>query len=397
MKKSRRGISIGLLLVCVAMVMGFVGLVLEFALIHHVRRQMQGACDAAALAGAVELLDDDVLRPGTTPDPTDDVRAARRAAAGYGGANVVAGNQALVETAEQGRHADVQAYWMQDPSNLHSPLTDYRLARQANTLRVRTERSRRRGNALPLWIGPLLGIGQANVGCDSLATVDQRIYGFRPIGGGTVPVVPLTALHRGDSDSWWSQANAQARPHVNDRYTVDYRTGQVQPGPDGIPEVLLRSKLDHGHAQDAGNFGVLTLPSAAALGGSGWLSLFTRQLQDGLRSSDLVSQGGSISAVSGSAATVQGMDDLSHEWISPLLAARGLNRVWPLYGSKSSQGGSVQYQITGFGAGCLADVYTDQDGQLFLVVQPSLLATRTALVRAGEQLNPWIARLTLTR
>ena len=73
---SRRGAVALLAVVLMLTMLTIVGVVVEMSVLYHVEIQLHGAADAATLAGAAELIDDDVLYPNRPADQRDDV--ARR-------------------------------------------------------------------------------------------------------------------------------------------------------------------------------------------------------------------------------------------------------------------------------------------------------------------------------
>lgn len=374
---------------------GLLGLALEFALVYHVQQQLQAGTNAAALAGAMELIDEDVLYPGRmaalgSQAAADDVAAAQQAALGYGQVNIAGGTRMFSNAASK-QPPPVLAGWLAEPLELSTPLVPWPQAGMANALVVHAERSDRWGNALPLWIGPLLGVGQADVQATATACVDQRVYGFRPVQGSLIPVVPLAALGWGTDDAWTVQAAVPAQAGVNDRFMVNYANGGVAAGADGIPEVVLCTpKISGGQEVLPGNLGCLRLSS-----GSAPLD-FARQMRDGPGEMDLVELGGALAVPPGGSLLVAGASEF--EGMLPELAwqIRGLRRAWPLYQARHAAAGAVQFELAGFAAGCVVDVYVEE-GRVCLVVQPAVLVSRTALVHSAAGWNPWLGRLALVR
>jgi hypothetical protein len=375
---------------------GLLGLALEFALMQHVQDQLQAGTNAAALAGAMELIDEDVLYPGRLAllgpsAAADDVAAAEQAALQYGQVNVAGGVRMFADVANK-QPAPLAFGWLAEPLDLDSPLEPWPQAGRANTLVVHAERSERWGNALPLWIGPLLGVAQADVQATAAACVDQRVHGFRPVQGSVIPVVPLAALGWGSNDAWTEQAAAPVQAGVNDRYTVNYSSGQVTAGADGIPEIVLCTpQYSAGQQVLAGNLGCLRLNAMTTA------QDFARQLQEGLRPADLAELGGQLAVPPGGTLTLSGAGEF--EALLPSLAGNvlGLRRAWPLYLSRQSSGsGGEEFELAGFAAGSVVDAYVD-NGRSCLVVQPAVLVSRTALVHATAGWNPWLGRLCLVR
>lgn len=390
----RRGALSGILVIVLILLFAILGLALELGLLSHVQIQLQTASDAAALAGVAELLDENVLRPGASPDWSDDIEAALARAQQYAANNIACGQSVLIEANPENHPAgDFVVAWLDSSTDRHEAPQLYDVAGRCNTLIVRGVRNLKRGNPVPLWFSPVLGIGSADVMSESRATLDQRVYGFRPQSGGAIPVVPVAALGRGSEEAWLEQSQTTPIEDVNDRYTVDYRTGVVTDGADGIPEVELKAPVGNEHAQE-GNFLLLDFDAE-----SGEQGRFSRQVEVGLLATDLVDQGGQLALDPSGRLLVPGVG-VRDSALTQLRTIVGQNRVWPLFTSRTDEDGETTVVLTGFAAGRIVDVRTNEDDEAVVLVQASTLVTATALVRdlgPDEQPNTWIARLCLTR
>ncbi|MCA9249296.1 MAG: hypothetical protein KDA42_19375, partial [Planctomycetales bacterium] len=76
---------------------------------------------------------------------------------------------------------------------------------------------------------------------------------------------------------------------------------------------------------------------------------------------------------------------------------RGQKRVFPLGEILSANDGSSGLRVRQFAAGRVVDCYTEMNGTLILIVQPTLMQTATALARTGQSPNPWIGKVVRTR
>lgn len=394
--RPRHGFVSGTVVLATILLLAVIGLALELGLLYHVELQLQNACDSAALAGAPALLDEDVLRTSTAIDQADNVLAAQQAALDFGTSNVAAGMPMTFNVSDDNDpQSDIVVGWVEDPNDRRSPFIPWTGTEPYNTLQVRGVRSRARSNAVPLWLGSLFGIASADVRAEARATLDQRVYGFRPIGNTSTPVVPLAVLHQGTAEAWIEQATAAAAG-TNDNFAVDSLTRAIQAASDGIPEIELRMALAGAGDDDdtTGNVVGLLLGSDHFKSG-----LFERQLNVGLQAGDLQAWGGQLALDDSGSLLVPGVDRLPQSVIALMQSIAGQNRVWPLFGSMSEIGGEPHYALTGFAAGRLVEARVE-DAEIVLVVQPSVLVTSTALVRPlgpGQMLNPWIAKVQLTR
>lgn len=383
-----------MLVVALILLFAVLGLALEIGLIQHVKIQLQTATDAAALAGATELLDESVLRPGSSPDWNDDIELALVQSQLFASSNIACGQPVTILPNPQNDLAgDFVVSWLNSSTNPDEVLQTYAEAGRCNTLMVRAARTAARGNPVPLWFSPVVGIGTADVLAQSQATLDQRVFGFRPRGLGAIPVVPLAALGKGSEEAWFEQSQTTPVEDVNDRYTVDYRTGVVTKGADGIPEIELKSLTDD-EAGTQGNYLVLEFISDPHE-----QNQFERQLEIGLTAADLVAQNEQLALDQAGQLIVPGVG-ISDQTLGKLNAIIGENRVWPLFTSRVEENGETTVVLTGFGAGCIVDARINEEDEAVVLVQASTLVTATALVRElgqNEQPNPWIARICLTR
>lgn len=391
---NRRGAISGMLVIGLILLFAILGLALELGLLQHVQIQLQTAVDSAALAGASELLDENVLRPGTDPDWSDDIEIAFAKSQQFAGSNIACGQAVAIAANPQNNPAgDFVVAWLDSSTDRSNAPQFYPDSQRCNTLIVRATRTADRGNPVPLWFSPLLGLASADVMAESRATLDQRVYGFRPQGLGVIPVVPLAALARGSEEAWLEQSQSSPVDGENDKYSVDYRTGAVTTGADGIPEIELKAPLGDAGGLE-GNFLALDFNPEPHEPGR-----FKRQLESGLTAHDLVSLGGQLALDASGQQQVIGVG-IKEKAVGKLREIVGENRVWPLFTSRTDDDGEITVVLGGFAAGRIVDARLNDDNEAVVLVQASTLVTATALVRdlgPNEQLNTWIARLCLTR
>ena len=399
---SRRGAVALMTIVLMLTMMAILGLVVEMSLLYHVEIQLHCAADAAALAGAAELIDEDVLYPNRPANQRDDMARARQMALAYAASNHVAGAALICDANENNDPGgDLVFGWLENPANRRAAMVLSDGEQPCNTLQVIAQRTRGRGNPVHLWFTSILGFAEADARCLSRATVDQRVYGFRPTPESNVPMAPLTVRGSGTTDSWTAQATASPMAGVNDRFWVDDRTNEVRDGSDGIPEIVLRFPFVSIH--DAGqpaaspaepNAGLLVISAGA------WSPAVAElQLREGLGPDDLTSFDGEFALDESGRLAVAGARQLDKRLALAIAEIRGSKRVWPLYRNRHHREEAEIFELTGFAAGRVVDVRVEPDGAVVVFVQASVLITPTALVRPlaeGEVRNPWIGKLSLT-
>jgi len=385
-------------------VLALIALALNSASLSTHRVQLQAACEAAALAGAAELMDPGHLyADGSSgyPSAAQRVARARERAARFAAHNGVAGKPLLLAANETNDvHGDLLVGWVEDPTSLDSPLVPWTGTGPVNSLRVQATRSHLRGNPVAMWFGRILGASDTDIVATARATVDQRVYGFRPMGHVRVPLVPMAILCFDGADVQTSQTPKPVAPGSADRFTVDPLSGHVRRGRDGIAEIELRvclvAESPTDSAARAGNASLLSL------NGRGLdFALLQEQIARGLTAEDLENLGGELALDHDGRRRLAGIELWNTGQLNKLgralLDVRGQKRIWPTGRRGSDWGNSAACEIEGFLAGSVVDAYLETDSCLTIVVQPCLLQTCTALVGTGRDHNPWIGKLVLDR
>ena len=232
---TRRGAMAILLLVGLVVFLGLGAVALNLTWLTSHKVELRRACEAAALAGAAQLLDPSA---GTASSATDAATAARvLTATGQAGTFFAANSPAILQTT--GVDPDVVAGWCEDPTSPHALFLPWTGTGPVNSLFVRGVRRRSNGQAVVLWFGHLFGVGSAEPGAAAMATMDQRIYGFRPLDLVPVPMVPLLV----PATSQWPSGGAGTAGSLPDNYSVAPRTGAVGAGADGVAEITLLCAL----------------------------------------------------------------------------------------------------------------------------------------------------------
>ncbi len=397
--RGRRGISALLLVLAWSCVVGCLALALDTALVIYQGRQLQAACEAAALAGAAELLDPVALTPaglthwlatgGTAAYSTDHQRLLHRAAfdraQSLASANRAGGRPVELQlTSHESAASDAIAGVVADPTSIGGPLLSSSAVpgMRSNSLLVRNSRAAERGNPLTLWFGRLVGIAEVDLRASARASLDHRVYGFRPAGHVRVPIVPLVVLTDDHDNEWTRQATTPCQPGTNDRVAIHPSHGSYNFGADGIPEVEVALPLEV-EQQEACHARMVYLAPPAVQSASE----LRRQLLQGYDVQDLAACGGAISLAAALPLVPPGATDRTGI-AAALHAARGCKHIWML-GSETDDGRCL---LTGFAAGQTVSVTRDAK-QLRITVQPCQLVTCTACTGVAGPANPWIGKL----
>lgn len=394
----RRGTASGALVAGLVVGVGIVALTLNVGHVYHTRDQLQLACEAAALAGAAELIDESTIYG--VDDQTGDQLAARFAAQTIASRHTIAGQPlALDVNVNNMADGDITLGYTPQPGATYQPLFPHDSRGKCNSIEVHARRHQARGNPVALWFGGLFGSPTANVACSARACIDQRVIGFRPKGQTAAPIVPILL----ENESWHRQRQGTIT-QWNDRFTVNYDTHQQSDGPDGLIEMEFRCPLDEsstssnplGQATNA-TYGRCAL--LAAGGNHNDVTLVDRQCQAGFAQQELQPWNGELIVPRGGELNVTALESAEQIYSDSLWAIRGQRRVFALCTPYEQAGQGGRWAITEFVGGVVVDSYVDfsqSPRQLVLCVQPGVIATSTAVTDPTADEHPSIAKLLLT-
>ncbi len=176
-------ISITVLLLMLAI--GF-----DLGWIYLVKNELQNAADAAALAGASQLPDEDFLFGA--PDISDDIVACRDYAETYAGYNPAARRYITLDRNDANDpDGGVVVGYIEDPMDINSPLQTQGIT-EYNSVRVAAQLTQSLNGPLQLFFGALTGVDNLDIGAMATATIDDRVIGFALKEGETLWMLPFT-------------------------------------------------------------------------------------------------------------------------------------------------------------------------------------------------------------
>ena len=383
----------GSVLVFVAMflvaVCAMAALAIDVGWLYLTRTELQSAADAAALAAAAQLVDEDIMSGGA--DLSDDIVSARDSAEEFALLNVAAQTHLEVDRNDANLlDGGIVVGRLADPMDLNQSLDTSDL-QQANSVSVVCERSAAQNSPVPLFFANVGGSSQASVRARATATLDNRVIGFAHQSGSenVYPILPFaleqeyfTAQFTGSQDDW----------------AYDESSSSFALGPDGVPEIKMypyRMKDDPTHENPAGNFGSVDIGpdnnSTADL---------ERQILIGVSGDDLDVIGGLSLHESGGDwyQDLNGDTGVSVAIKDELQASIGEGRVLPLFSTLTSPGNNATYRIVSFVPVRIADVrLTGNPDQRHILVQPFQATFRNAVTHASAPANSFVSQLTLTR
>lgn len=370
----RRGVVVLHVLVALVLLLLVASLAINWAWLTLVARNLQARADAAALAGAPGLLDEDLLRdlPG---DQADDRLEAEALADDCRKRNNVVSAPSL---------QIVPADLLLTPGVVDDPTlgaaAQFVPNLPYNALEVRAQRSSAGTNPLT-WLLNVSGMGPGAMSVTARAALDNLLVGFQPTSDRRSPVVPLAI----DVQAWKNGRSQDKFPS----------------GGNGVKEIVVRLGTTESSAT----------PNSAVIAYTGWFQpdQLIDQVLHGLSPAHLAVTGGQLGPVKSSAAPVvfRGANKVVSSFVSQFASTlqslvdegRDARRVFLLYDSQDPQTSvaSGRFRIVGFVAArvCQAQ-YTSN--QLQLTLEPCFLLHPTAWTDSeADQPNLYIHKLRIVR
>src|SRR6476659_8794256 len=130
----RRGFIAVLTALLLVMMLAMLAFAIDIGYLQVARTQLQQSADAAALAAATELVDDEALSTGSR-DLSDEIVAARARAVTYGAANTVCSTAPVVDpNSSNSTSGNVVVGYLANPSDQSQSMTFSNLTQRANAV-----------------------------------------------------------------------------------------------------------------------------------------------------------------------------------------------------------------------------------------------------------------------
>ena len=365
----RRGATFALIMVSVVVLIGMASLTVDVGMMYRARGEAQAAADAAAMAGAWRLLDDESL--AGTPDMSEEIVWARDTAAEYAMKNKIVNEGPAVDIA-----SDVLVGRLNNPWDPNEELS-YTNPDTYNTVRVLVRRDDLRNGPIDLFFAGIFGRATADVTAEAYAALRNDVGGFRPTDeSGNSSLLPFT-LHR---TAWENLLDGTFTS--GDNYSYNEATGAVTAGADGVYELNIYPGGGVG-ALPPGNLGTLDIGE----GGNSAADL-ARQILDGISADDLTALGGELMLGPDGTLILNGDTGLSAGVSNELASIIGLPRTIPLFSSVVGPGNNANFTIVGFAG--IRIMYVKLTGSMSskkVIIQPAFVIDGSAVV-AGPGVVP---------
>lgn len=372
-RRAERGNTFLLFALMLPVLVGFVALAVDTAVVAVARAELRTVSDAAALAGAQKLADDYRLQ-GIT-DLTSEIGAANSSAATIGQANFVLGEAPRIvqDTANAGS-GDVLVGYL-DPTNTGSTLDTSNASKiKFNSVQVTAQRSTDHVGLVPTYFAQLLGFGGTQVAVQSTATAwVYSISGFKGDGTNNAHLLPIVL----DVDTY----NAMIGGTTQDQYSWDPATQTVTSGQDGVTESVLYPV----RSGSPGNWGTIKVGVS-----NNSTSTLSSQIQYGITPAQLATFPNSTIALDTTqnppSIIFSGNPGISAGIKSALESIIGDPVIIPIYDINGGNGNNAWYRVVKFAPARILDV-NFQGNPKYVIIQPALV--RDPLATPGTPQSSW--------
>jgi Flp pilus assembly protein TadG len=374
MLRGRRGIAAVMFGIMLPVFIGLTALAVDVSVIALARNQLSTAADAAALAGAMKLADENRVRGAT--DLTTEITAANDQAAALAQDNNVLTQPPVVnEDLSNNGSGDVLVGYI-DPQTTGAPLlTGSGYTTLYNSVQVTLKRDSTHVAPVPTFFGRLMGFNGTNVTVQSTAMAQNyEISGFKYVNSSTnVNLLPIVL----DIDTYEDMMAGT----TTDQYSYNTSTGAVTSGSDGISESLLYP-VKNG---SPGNWGTIKVGVS-----NNSTSTLNSQILNGITPAQLATFPNSTIQLDPSlnppSIQFEGNPGISAGIKSSLSSIIGKPVVIPIYDDHGGNGNNAWYRVIKFQPVRVLSV-NFQGNPKYVIVQPCLLNDPTAI--AGSSMTSW--------
>lgn len=361
----RKGLVVVFVVIMMGVLFGMTALTIDIGMMYKAKQEAQDAADAAALAGAMELLDEDRLKG--VPFMAEEIDAALQSIGHYAALNPVLNVDPVVPS------SDVQFGYLHDLSIPDAPLS-FADPNQVNTVVVCVRRDSVSNGPIDMLFATIFGHSTAEVRASGAASFKDGVVGYRVTPEtGNAEILPL-ALHEdawnGLLDGTWS---------TGDDWAFDELSETVGSGADQINELNLFPGA-----------GALQLPP----GNSGTVDIgspdnstadISRQIVFGINADDLGWFGGELALGPDGTLPLNGDTGLSAAIKDELTSIIGLPRAIPLFREVSGPGNNAIFTIVGFGGIRIMEVkLTGPMNKKKVIIQPAFVVDDSAITGPGS-------------
>lgn len=359
-RRRRRGQIIVLSAFMMVGMIALLALSLDLGVVVTAKTEAQRSADAAAMAGAWELIDPSAPT-GFSNSPLAAQNARNRA-------SEFAALNTILRHGPDLNDESIEVGYIANPLNRNSPFVQ-NTSNAPNAVRVFVRRTDSQNGRVPLFFGRALGTTGANVQVEATAALMAEIRGFKipPTGSGTLGILPFAL----DEKTW----NGLLAGSGTDSWS--WTGDEVVPGRDGVLECNLYPQ----GTGSPGNRGTVDLG-----GSNNSTNDIARQIVHGLNQSDLDAMGGKIELNSSGKLYLNGDTGISAGVKDELESIKGEPRTVPVFRTVTSPGNNATYTIVKFiGVRIMEVKLTGKMSAKRVIIQPANMILNGAIPSPGSE------------
>ncbi len=371
--RGRRGNVLVLTAFLMIVMIAFVAMGVDIGYIQNARVELQKSADAAAMAAAWELVDDDALTG--LADMSDNVSSARGTAVEYAGLNKVCQSAPAVDAnAGNSPSGDVVIGYRSNTADYDDPL-DTSDPSKFNAVQVRVRRTSTQNGEVPLFFAKALGMDSVASEAVATAALGSNFGGFStPPEGDTLEIMPFAL----DKQTWDNLINNGVG---TDNWNWDAECAEVAAGADGIKEVNLYPQS----TGSPGNRGTVDVG-----GNNNSTADLARQIVDGISRQDMIDLGKPLEFDANGKLYLNGDTGISAGVKDELASIKGKTRIIPIFESVSGNGNNANYTIVQWVGVRILDVkLTGGMSSKRVIIQPANVMTRHGKKNEGNTTTSW--------
>ncbi len=361
----RKGAAMILAAFLMSVLVGMLALSIDIGYLAAAKAEARRTADAAALAGAWQVLDSVQQNRGGN----DLLNDANNAAVNMAQLNAVCNSGPTLSTTVQNSDITLGYLASLDPSAsvVSSSNNPYR------AVRVRLRKNADSNGQVPLFFARIFGKTGSDLIVESTAATALQIKGFNSPGAGAagLDLLPFAL----DEQTWIDLCNGVG----TDSYKFNSSNLSVTSGGDGVKEVNLYPQ----GTGSPGNRGTVDIGKA-----NNSTSDLSRQIVDGISAQDFIDLGKPLVLDGNGTMTLNGDTGISAGVKDELASIIGQTRIIPVFSSVSGNGNNANYTIVRWvGIRVMAVKLTGSMSSKYLMVQPASVIARNTVV--GDMSRTW--------
>ncbi len=373
-RQPRHGAILLLTLFLMVFMLTVVSLSIDIGYLLMARTQLQDSADAAALAGACDLIDTGAVTGASNMNTA--ISLARTRAVQYAASNRICGSAPTVDdNSSNSTSGDVVVGYLSNPSD-QTQTMDLNKTSQANAVQVRVQRSSAQNGEVKLFFSRLFGANSKALQATATAALVNNFSGFQAPGDGSNLMMLPYAIQQ---DTW----NHMLSGSGSDQWAFNSVTQAVSRGNDGVREVNLFPQVTGA----PGNSGTVDIGSP-----NNSTSDIARQIVYGMNASDLsYMPNGRVALNSQGTLNLNGDTGISAGVKDELASIIGEPRIIPIFSTVTGPGNNATYTIVGFAGVRIMNVkLTGSMSSKELIIEPANVTVKGGIPGTGPQYSNFV-------